>query len=456
MPDRASPPRVIVLGAGFGGLAAVRALRNAPVDVLLVDANNYHLFTPLLYQVASSLLDPSQIAYPARAIIRRARNVRFRLGRVRAVDLDRRRLVLDGAEVGYDYLILAAGAINDYFGNESLARRTFPLKSLDEALALRYRILEQFERASTTEDPATRRRLMRFAVVGAGPTGVEYVGALSELIRLVLRKDFPELDMSQVRVVLVDGLPHVLPAYRPRLRRAAERALEKKGVELVLGTFVRDTDDAGVHLVDGRTIEAGTVVWTAGVRASGLTGSLGVELTRRGQVKVGPALEIPGHPGAFAVGDLAFVEQDGKPLPMISPVAIQEGNHAARNVLRLVQERPVEPFRYRNRGSMATIGRNQAVAEIGPFRFTGFAAWLVWLFVHLALLIGFRNRIVALVNWAIDYLFYDRPVRLIARAPLSPGQIEKVEGEVAPDDRPGADETSAPDGAAESEVASSG
>jgi NADH dehydrogenase len=421
-------PLVVVVGAGFGGLAAVKALRKAPVDVLLVDQHNYHLFTPLLYQVASALLDPSEIAYPTRALARKKKNARFRLATVRSIDLENRRIVLDGGALAYDYLILAAGSVNDYFGNAALEQRTYPLKSLDQALALRYHILEQFERASAATDPQVRRRLMSFAIVGGGPTGVEYAGALTELVHLVLRKDFPELDIGEARIVLIDGLPLVLPEFRERLRKAAGRALTRKGVTLELGTFVSGVDEDGVHLRDGRTVEAGTVVWTAGVRASDLTRTLGIDLTKRGQVRVSGTLQVPGHPEVFAIGDLAVVETDGKPLPMVSPVAIQEGDRAARNVIAMVEGRALEPFRYRNRGIMATIGRNQAVAEIGPFRLSGFVAWLVWLFVHLALLIGFRNRLAALLNWGVDYFFYDRPVRLIARVSApDPEQVRPEE-----------------------------
>jgi len=415
--DRSKPrPLVVVVGAGFGGLAAVKGLSKAQVDVLLIDQHNFHLFTPLLYQVASSLLDPSEIAYPTRALARRRKNARFRLARVRSIDLDRRLIQLDGESLSYDYLILAAGSINDYFGNDSLADRTFPLKDLEEALALRYHVLRQFERASATTDPDERRRLMSFAVVGGGPTGVEYAGALSELIHLVLRKDFPELDMNDARIVVIDGRSLVLPEFRHASSKAAGRALARKQVALSLAALVTDVDEAGVHLADGRVIEAGTVVWTAGVRASDLTRTLGLELGKRGQVLVLSTLQIPGHPEAFAIGDLAAVPVDGKPLPMVSQAAIQEGRLAARNLIATLEGRPRRPFRYRNLGIMATIGRNQAVAELGPFRFTGFVAWLVWLFVHLTLLIGFRNRLVALIGWGIDYFFYDRPVRLITVA----------------------------------------
>ncbi len=415
-----SRPQVVVVGAGFAGLAAVKVLRGRPVDVLLLDQHNYHLFTPLLYQVASALLDPSEIAHPVRAILRGSQNLRFALATVRAVDLGAKQLVLDGGRVGFDYLFLAAGSVNDYFGTDAIASRTHGLKDLEQALTLRYRILEQFEAAALTTDAETRSRLLSFAVIGAGPTGVEYAGALSELVRLVLRKDFPELDTRAVRIFLIDALPHVLHPFRPRLRRAAARALAGKGIALVLDAAVENVGEDGVRLRDGRRLEAGTVIWTAGVRASAVGASLGVRLERSGRIPVQPTLQLPDHAEVFVAGDLAAATEDGRPLPMLSPVAIQEGTHAARNVLALAEGRPARPFRYRNRGIMATIGRNQAVAELGPFRFSGRAAWIVWLFVHLALIVGFRNRIVALLDWAEDYFFYDRPVRLIARPVPAP------------------------------------
>jgi NADH:quinone reductase (non-electrogenic) len=406
-------PRVVVVGGGFGGLAVVKALREQPLDVLLVDQHNYHLFTPLLYQVASALLDPSEVAHPARAILRGQRNVRFHLGSVRSVDLQARQIVLDDRRIDYDYLALAAGSVNDYFGNGPLRRRTYALKDLEQALTLRYRILEQFERASATSDPDLRRRLMSFAVVGAGPTGVEYAGALSELIRLVMRRDFPELDTATVRILLIDGAPQVLGAFRPRLQRAAAHALAHKGITLVLDSLVQDVQDDRVHLTSGRAVEAGTVIWTAGVRGSDLGRTLGVDLARADRVPVEPSLQLAGHPEVFVVGDMAAALDEGQPLPMLSPVAMQQGAWAARNIVALCAGRSPAAFSYRDRGIMATIGRNQAVAEIGPFRFSGRLAWFVWLFVHLALIIGFRNRVVALVDWAGDYFFYDRPVRLI-------------------------------------------
>lgn len=429
-PAPAVLPRVVVVGAGFAGLTAVKVLRGQSVQVVLVDQHNYHLFTPLLYQVASSLLDPSEIAHPVRAILRGARNVHARLGQVRSVDLAARQVVVDDARIGYDYLVLAAGSINDYFGNDALGAHAYGLKDLDQALSLRYRVLEQFERAAATPDRDLRRRLMTFAVVGAGPTGVEYAGALSELIRLVLRKDFPELDMGEVGLLLIDGEPHVLGAFHPRLRRAAARALEARGITLILGALVRGVEDDCVHLRDGRDLTVGTVIWTAGVRGAPLGASLGLELARGGRVPVEPTLQLPGHPEVFVVGDLAAALRDGAPLPMLSPVAMQEGAAAARNILALTQRRPPEVFHYRNRGTMATIGRNQAVAEIGPLRFAGRLAWFAWLFVHLVLIIGFRNRLVALVDWAVDYFFYDRPVRLIA------GATRAVPG-LSPDDQGG-------------------
>ena len=412
-------PLVAVVGGGFAGLSAVKALRKTPVDVVLIDSHNYHLFTPLLYQVASALLDPSEIAHSARAIVRGQKNVHPRMATVSSVDLDARRLSFeDGDQLRYDYLILAAGSVSNYYGNEDLRRETFPLKNLTDALALRYRVLERFELASATTDPVQRARLMRFAIVGGGATGVELAGALSELVRLVLHMDFPELDMSETRIILVNADNEVLEGFHPGLRRAAARALKRKGVDLILGARVLGLDNDGrVRLTDDRSVDAGTVIWTAGVKAAELGTALGVPLTSGGRVPVEPTLQVKDHREVFVAGDLAAVRDKGVILPMLSPVAIQEGRQAARNVAALVEGRPLAQFHYRNLGTMATIGRNQAVAELGPLRLHGFPAWLTWLFVHLILIIGFRNRLIALLDWAIDYLFYDRPVRLITSLP---------------------------------------
>jgi NADH dehydrogenase len=406
----------VIVGAGFGGLTCARALKRAPVDVLIVDRNNYHLFTPLLYQVASALLDPGEIARPVRSLIRPLANVDFKQAEAIGADLDGRRLLTDRGEIPYDYLVLATGSQSDYFGNASLARHAYGLKDLGEGLALRNRILSQFESSRWATDAEQRRVLLTFAVVGAGPTGVELAGSLVELIHLVLRKDYRDLDLSEVRVLLLEAAAAPLGTFVPTLREAARKSLEKKGVEVMLGAKVESVDERSIRLAGGKEIAAGTVIWTAGVRASDLGKALGIELGRQARVKVEPTLQVPGHPAAFVIGDLAGASVDGVPLPMLIPVAMQEGKQVAATIVQLVRNGGAKAFRYKDPGIMATIGRNSAVAELGAVRLSGYLGWLMWLGVHLVNVISFRSRLIVLVNWAWDYLFYDRPVRLILRA----------------------------------------
>ena len=407
---------MVIAGAGFGGLTCARALRHVPVDVLLVDRNNYHLFTPLLYQVASALLDPGEIARPVRELIRPISNAEFRQAEVTGADLDQRILLTDRGPIPYDYLVLATGSQSDYFGNASLARHAYGLKDLGEGLALRNRILSQFEASRWVTDVPKRRTMLTFAVVGAGPTGVELAGALSELIRLVLRKDYRDLDLGEVRVLLLEAAGTPLGTFIPILRQAAQRSLEKKHVEVMLGAKVEAVTGDSIQLAGGQEIAAGTIVWTAGVRASDLGQALGLALGRQARVKVEPTLQLTGHPVVFVIGDLAGASDRGKQLPMLIPVAMQEGRHVAATIAELVGNGGAQAFRYKDPGIMATIGRNSAVAELGAVHLSGFLGWLMWLAVHLVNVISFRSRILVLVNWAWDYLFYDRPIRLIVRA----------------------------------------
>jgi len=409
-------PRVVIAGAGFGGLTCARALKHALVDVLLVDRNNYHLFTPLLYQVASALLDPGEIARPVRQLIRPLRNADFLQASITGVDLDGRRLLTDHGPIPYDYLVLATGAQSDYFGNPSLAAHTIGLKDLDEGLAVRNRILAQFEASRWTDDPGRRRMLLTFVIVGGGPTGVEMAGAVSELIRLVLRKDYKDLDTNEVRVVLIEAAPYVLGAFVPSLRAAALRSLEHKGIEVMLNAKVEAVTQSSVKLEGGEEFPAGMVIWTAGVKASAVGKATGAQLVRQDRIKVDPTLQVPGHPVVFVIGDLAGAENGHARLPMLIPVAMQAGRHVAESIKGLAGTGGASAFRYKDPGIMATIGRNSAVAQIRGFHFSGFIGWVIWLTVHLINVISFRSRLVVLINWAWEYLFYDRPVRIIVRA----------------------------------------
>lgn len=409
-------PRVVIAGAGFGGLSCARALKHAPVDVLLVDRNNYHLFTPLLYQVASALLDPGEIARPVRQLIRPLHNADFRQASITGVDFDGRRLLTDRGPIAYDYLVLATGAQTDYFGNASLAELAMGLKDLDEGLAIRNRVLSQFETSRWTEDPERRRELLTFAVVGGGPTGVEMAGAISELIRLVLRKDYRDLDINEVRVVLIEAAPYVLGAFVPSLRKAALRSLQRKGIDVMLETKVESVTGSAVRLAGGEEIGTSTVIWTAGVRASDIAQASGLQLERQARITVDSTLQVPGHPMVFVIGDLAGAKDEAGRLPMLIPVAMQAGKQVAASIADMVGGGSARAFRYKDPGIMATIGRNSAVAQLGRVHLSGFPGWVFWLTVHLVNVVSFRSRIVVLVNWAWEYILYDRPVRLIVRA----------------------------------------
>ncbi|MPZ16362.1 MAG: NAD(P)/FAD-dependent oxidoreductase [Luteitalea sp.] len=405
-------PRVVIIGGGFGGLNAARLMRRAPVDVVVVDRYNHHVFQPLLYQVATAGLSPGEIASPIRWILRRQRNVQVLLAEAQAVDRARRVVSLDIGELSYDYLIVASGAAHAYFGHDEWAQTAPGLKTLDDALVIRRRLLMAFERAEVTTDAETRRRLLTFVIVGGGPTGVEMAGAIAELARHTLAKDFRAINPRETRIILLEGAPSVLTAFSPPLRAHAEKSLARLGVELRKSTLVTGVTCGAVQIGEER-IEAGTVVWAAGVAASPLGRTLGAPLDRAGRVQVEPDLSVPGSPEVFVIGDLAKLEQDGKPLPGVAQVAIQGGRHAAQSIVRLIERQPTQEFRYKDLGNMATIGRAAAIAEIGGRRFWGWLAWLVWLFVHIMLLTGFRNRVIVLVQWAWAYFTYQRGIRLI-------------------------------------------
>jgi NADH dehydrogenase len=413
MPDT-QRPHVVIVGGGFGGLSAAKALRKADVHVTLLDRRNHHVFQPLLYQVATATLSPGDIAAPIRWILRRASNVRVLLGDASRVDVAARRVELaDGATLDYDYLIVASGSSHAYFGHEEWEQDAPGLKTLEDAITIRRRILIAFERAEREMDLARRRELLTFVLVGGGPTGVELAGTLAEIARQTLRDEFRAIDTSHARIVLVEAGPTILPTFPDGLRDAARRSLARLGVELRERTAVTGIDSHGVMLGAER-LDAGTVVWAAGVAASPLVATLGAPLDRAGRAIVEPDLSIPGHPEVFVVGDAAaFLHQGGTLLPGVAQVAMQGAVHAAKNVLRRQRGEPTVQFFYRNLGNMAIVGRLSAIADLPWARFAGPIGWLAWLFLHIVMLIGFRNRVVVLFEWAIAFLTFQRGARLI-------------------------------------------
>ena len=405
--------RVVIVGGGFGGLYAAKALRHTPVDVTLVDRRNFHLFQPLLYQVATGSLSPGEISAPLRAVLRSQKNTRVLLGD--AVDLDAtgRRLILTDGAVPYDTLIVATGARNTYFGHDAWSKVAPGLKSIEDATEMRHKILYAFEAAERENDPVRRKAWLTFVIVGAGPTGVELAGALAEIAQDTLRHDFRSIHPEESQIILLDGSPHVLPVYPVTLSEAAERSLVKLGVQPRTGVRVTAIDEEGVTLNGAERIETRTVLWAAGVTASAFGKALGAPLDRQGRVSVGPDLTVPGHPEIFVIGDLALVVQDGKSLPGVAPVAMQQGRYAARAIGERLRGRTPEPFRYHDKGSLAVIGRRAGVADFGRLRFHGAIAWLLWLFVHLMYLVQFRNRLIVFIRWGFQFLSFDRGARLI-------------------------------------------
>jgi NADH dehydrogenase len=405
-------PRVVILGGGFAGLTAAKALKRAPVRVTLIDRSNHHLFQPLLYQVATAALNPSDIAAPIRRVLRRQRNAEVLLADAVAIDAKRREVVLADGVVPYDYLIVATGATHAYFGHGEWAAHAPGLKSIEDALDIRRRVLLAFEIAEREPDPERRRAWLTFVVVGGGPTGVELAGTLAEVARKTLARDFRHIDPAQARVLLLEGGPRILPAYTPDLSASAQRQLERLGVEVRTGAAVTAIGADGVCIGPER-IAARTVLWAAGVAASPLARSLGVPLDRAGRVLVTPELTVPGDDRIYVVGDLMHIEQEGRLVPGVAPAAMQAGRHAAANIVRTMKKEPRTPFHYRDKGSLATIGRASGIAQIGRLKFSGLLAWLMWLFVHIFFLIGFRNRVLVLIQWAWSYFTYDRGARLI-------------------------------------------
>jgi NADH:ubiquinone reductase (H+-translocating) len=405
---------VVIVGGGFAGLDAARALRRAPVSITLIDRRNHHVFQPLLYQVAAAALSPGDIASPIRWILRHQANVRVLLAEVTSVDASGKAVVLDdGERLGYDFLIVGAGAAHSYFGHDDWAAHAKGLKTLDDALVMRRRMLLAFEDADREADAARRQHLLTFVLVGGGPTGVELAGALAEIARHTLRHEFDRIDPESARIVLIEAGPSILPSFPESLRDSARRALRKLGVEVWENARVTQVEAEAVQVGADR-IPAHTILWSAGVAGAALGASIGAPLDKVGRVLVQPDLSVPGHQEIFVAGDLAnFPHQTGAPLPGVAQVAKQQGAHAAHNVARLVAGEPTTPFRYRDPGNMATIGRAAAIADFGWLRVSGFLGWLMWLFVHILFLIGFRSRISVLLQWAAAYLTYQRSVRLI-------------------------------------------
>ena len=414
-PSDSQPPRVVVIGAGFGGLWSTRSLADAPVRVTLLDRHNFHTFYPLLYQIGAAEIDATEICYPVRKVLRKQANAAFRMAAVEAVDLDAQTVRADGRDVPYDHLVVATGSDPHFFGVEGAAEHAFPLREVEHGEALRNHVLRKFEEAESVVGPPPDGRLA-FTIVGGGPTGVEYAGALAELVAGPIRKDYPVVREHPVAIRLLEAEDRILTTLPGELGDYARGRLEAMGVEVHLGAMVEEVRPDGVRLADGRELATETVVWTAGVRGSSAAERWGLPVGRGGRVEVEATLQVPGRPEVQVVGDLAGFRQDGEPLPMIAPVAIQQGEHAARNVARQAAGQPPEPFAYDDPGMLATIGRNHAVARLPWLTLTGFPAWVTWVLVHIAKLIGFRNRLVVLVNWAWDYFTYERFSRLILPA----------------------------------------
>jgi NADH dehydrogenase len=425
-------PRVIVVGAGFGGLAVVKGLARSPADVLVIDRRNYHLFQPLLYQVATAGLSPADIAWPIRSILRHQGNATVALGRVTGIDSERREVLVGDRRLSYDYLVIATGARHAYFGHEDWESVAPGLKKIDDATLVRQRILMAFERAESECNPEERRRLLNFVVVGGGPTGVEMAGAIAELAKGALAMDFRSIDPKDARVILVEAGPSLLPAFAESLSAVAKRSLEKLGVEVRLGRAVTECTCAGVAIGEER-ITARTIVWAAGVMASPAAKWLGVESDRAGRIKVQPDFTVPGQSDIFAIGDtVTLTDEKGRPLPGVAPAAKQAGRYVAQVIDARVRRRPgPKAFRYRDFGNLATIGRKAAVVEMGPVKISGFSAWLLWSLAHVYFLIGLRNRLVVALHWMWNYVTFQRGARLITGAEFDEPPIDLAEPEIA-------------------------
>jgi NADH dehydrogenase len=430
--EKASLPVVVIIGGGFAGLSAAKALAHAPVKIILIDRSNHHLFQPLLYQVATAELSPADIAQPIRGILRNQPNVRVILDEVKQINPESREVITEDLTFKYDYLIVAAGARHHYFGNDQWEDHAPGLKSIKDALEIRRRVLLSFEVAEKASNDEERRQALTFVIVGAGPTGVEMAGAISELARFTLRSDFRHIDPTSARVILVEAAPRVLPPFDPSLSESALRQLKDLHVEVLLNSAVTRLAEGEVD-VNKQVIKTRTVIWAAGNKASPLAAMLGGETDRQGRVKVNPDLTIPGRPEIQAIGDMIAASYDGgKPVPGVSPAAMQAGRHAAKNIERQLRGEPPLPWNYFDKGSMATIGRYKAVASVAGMKFSGHLAWLAWVFVHLIFLIGFRNRVFVFWQWAWAHVNYAKGARLITGKVGKEGVL-KEKGAGAPD-----------------------
>ena len=419
-------PRLIILGGGFAGISLAKRLRRSPIQIVLIDRNNYHTFQPLLYQVATAGLEPDSIADPLRKQLEPVKNFYFRMAEVEKIDAEEKTVYTEIGWIRYDYLVIATGSRTNYFGNSSIMTNAFPLKQIPQALDLRSHILQNFEAATITRDPEELASRMNIVIVGGGPTGVEVAGALGELRRSILPRDYPELEFDKMKIVLIEGSDQVLKHMSDYASEKAYKYLEKFGVQIILNQRVSSYDGSMVHVDDGSKIPSHTLIWAAGVQANVPEG-LPEEALTQGRVTINEYLQVQGCEDVFALGDAAFLATEEFPygLPMLAPVAIQQGRHLAANIRRSLKQKPLNKFIYKDKGTMATIGRNKAVVDLGKLHFGGFPAWVVWMFVHLISIIGFRNKLIVFLNWVWNYFTYDKGTRLIIRK-FIPG-LKKLE-----------------------------
>ncbi len=409
--------RIVIIGGGFGGLKLARTLSNSNYQIVLIDRNNYHEFQPLLYQVATAGIEPSAISFPFRKIFQKSNNVFFRIAEIKGVDSEKKRLESDIGFINYDYLVIGVGADTNFFGNKEMMRHAIPMKSVGEALALRNTILQNYEEAVRVDNEEDRARLMSIVVVGAGPTGVEVSGTLAEMKNLILPKDYPELDFKLMQVHLLEGSPKVLGTFSNKASEKAEEYLRKLGVDLKCNTRVISYDGKTVVLGDGLTIKTNTLVWAAGVVANTLEGLDPKVIGKGNRILVDRTNKVNGYDNIFAIGDVAFMTEEAFPKghPQVAQVAIQQGHLLAKNFISMQQQQPLKEFTYKDLGSMATVGRNKAVVDMGKIKFQGFFAWLVWMFVHLMAIVGVKNRLLIFINWAWSYITFDQSLRLIIK-----------------------------------------